>query len=70
VIARLVRFWTDHSLSIVLGVLGAVSSGTAFLADPGTRWWDLFLGLGQGLLTVTAFNVLAGRFREVNKPDA
>lgn len=67
-IVRLRQFWTDHSLTIVIGTLGL---GFVLVAMPlrEGNWFDLWLGLGHGCLTVAFLNALAGRLRERNKPD-
>jgi hypothetical protein len=60
--------WRGHSLSIVLGVIGVASTLTAFQFPEG-KWFDLFLGVGQGCLTVVLFYGFAGYLREKNKPE-
>jgi hypothetical protein len=63
------RLWRDHSLTIVLAVLGLTATAIAFLSEPGTAWWDVFIGIGQGCLTVVLFYALAGTLRERNRPE-
>jgi hypothetical protein len=52
----------------VLWALGLAFLILAFRFEPG-RVFDLFLGLGLGLLTVALFNTLSGPLRERNKPE-
>jgi len=60
--------WQDHSLTIVLALIGAALTAFGFSFDEG-RWFDLFMGLGQGTLTVALFYFLAQFFREKAKPE-
>lgn len=68
-ISHIRRCWRDHSLTIVVAILGAICVGCAFQDEPGTKWWDVWLGSGQGLLTVAAFYLFAGWLRERNRPE-
>ena len=61
-------WWRDHSLTLVLGVLGAIMLGVAFTYPEG-RQFDLWLGLGCGVLTVALFYFLSQFFREKAKPE-
>ena len=62
------RIWQDHSLSVVNTVVGIALIVLAFQFEEG-RWFDLFLGLGQGVLTAGLVFILSGPLRERNKPD-
>jgi hypothetical protein len=62
------RFWRDHSLTIVMATAGAVLTAGAFLIEEG-RAFDLVLGLGQGTLTTAALFFLSQWFREKAKPE-
>ena len=62
------RFWRDHSLTIVMGSLGLALTAGAFLFEEG-RAFDLVLGLGQGTLTTAAVFFLSQYFRETTKPE-
>jgi len=62
------RLWRDHSLTIVLVAIGCVLTGTAFAFDEG-RWFDFWLGLGQGTLTAALLFFLSAWFREKAKPE-
>jgi hypothetical protein len=62
------RFWRDHSLTIVMAAAGAVLTAGAFLIEEG-RAFDLVLGLGQGTLTTAALFFLSQWFREKAKPE-
>lgn len=63
------KIWRDHSLSVVLCVIGLGFLAVALSFEPGTQVWDILLGFSQGTLTVTLFYGLAGCFRERNKPE-
>jgi uncharacterized protein (DUF983 family) len=66
------RFWRDHSLTIVLSVVGLLFVGVALAVewplDRG-RWFDVWLGLGQGALTAALLFAFSGWFRERNRPE-
>lgn len=62
------RFWRDHSLTIVMGTLGVTLTALAFTFEEG-RWFDLVLGLGQGTLVTAALFFLSQYFREKTKPE-
>lgn len=62
------KIWRDHSLSIVMGSIGIALTVFAFTFDAG-NWFDLFLSLGTGALTVVLMFAFAGPFRERNKPE-
>jgi hypothetical protein len=68
----MLQLWRDHSLTIVLTALGIVLTLVSLLfvwpLDP-DRWFDIFAGLGSGVLTVALFNWLSGPLRERNKPE-
>ena len=61
-------FWRDHSLTIVMGALGALLTAGAFAFEEG-KLFDLVLGLGQGTLTTAAVFFLSQYFREKAKPE-
>lgn len=63
------RFWRDHSLSIVLVVIGFLFLGAALLFSRDSIWWDIWLGLFHACLGVALLNLLAGPFRERNRPE-
>ena len=63
-----VRYWRDHSLTIVLWSVGLLFLAAAFCFEPG-QVFDFLLGLGHGAITVALFNTLAGPLRERNKPE-
>jgi len=58
------RLWRDHSLTIVLTVIGLACLGLAFV-----HAWDFWLGLFHAAIGVALLNLLAGPFRERNKPE-
>jgi hypothetical protein len=60
-------YWRNHSLTIVLWLVGISLTGIAFLFGSG-RIFDLLLGLGGALITVALFGTLSGPLRERNKP--
>ena len=62
------RLWRDHSLTIVMVAIGCALSVLAFAFDEG-RWFDLWLGLGQGTLTAALLFFLSQFFRETTKPE-
>ena len=62
------NLWRDHSLSIVLAVVGVVCIVAAFRLEPG-KWFDLWLTFGGGLLTVSLFYAAAGFLKERNRPE-
>jgi len=64
------RWWRDHSLTLVLGALGAIMLGVAFTFESHeARLFDLWLSLGSGVLTVALFYFLSQFFREKAKPE-
>jgi hypothetical protein len=64
----MMRFWRDHSLTIVLAAVGTALSVIAFVFDEG-KWCDLFMGLGQSCLGVALFYYLSQYFVEKAKPE-
>jgi hypothetical protein len=60
--------WRDHSLTIVMVAVGCAMTLFAFAFDEG-KWFDLWLGLGQGTLTTAALFFLSQFFREKTKPE-
>ena len=64
----MIKFWQDHSLTVVMAVIGVALTAFAFAFEPG-RTFDLFLGLGIGLLTVAMLFFLSQFFREKAKPE-
>lgn len=63
------RAWEDHSLSIVLVLLGATLFTPCYFLSEG-KLFDFILGLGHGCWTGALVNVLAGSFRERNRPES
>jgi hypothetical protein len=61
--------WRNHSLTIVLGLIGSALTVLAMAAFEDGRWLDLVLGLGQSTLGVALFYFLSVHFREVAKPE-
>jgi len=59
--------WRDHSLTIVLALTGAGTLAFASLFED--RLWDLFSGLGQGILTTGLVFWSSRYFRETAKPE-
>lgn len=64
-----VAVWRDHSLTVALTIIGSILFTIALPLGEG-RWFDFWLGLGHGCWTATLLNVLAGRLRERNRPEA
>ena len=63
------RWWRDHSLTIVLSVIALTCLGIALLHDRDHRGWDVWLGLFHACIGVALLNFLAGPFRERNRPE-
>jgi hypothetical protein len=66
------RLWRDHSLTIVLAVLGLTATAISmWIVWPieRDRWFDLVSGVGVALLTVALWQWLSGPFVERNKPE-
>ena len=59
--------WRDHSLTIVLMLIGSGLIAVGFLFDD--KWWDVVSGLGLGTLTGGLVFVLSRYFRETAKPE-
>jgi len=59
--------WRDHSLTIVLAMIGVTTIAIGFLFDE--KWWDVISGLGQGTLTGGLVFFLSRYFRETAKPE-
>ena len=64
----MISFWRDHSLTIVMTTAGCALTAFAFLFEEG-KWFDLWLGLGQGTLTAAGLFFLSQFFREKAKPE-
>ncbi len=62
------KFWRDHSLSIMAAVAGVVLLGVAIPFREGTTF-DVIVGLGHGALSIALLGFLSGLFRERNKPE-
>ena len=60
--------WREHSLTVVMVSVGVILIGVAFIFEAG-RVFDLFLGLGQGVLTASLVFFLSQWFREVARPE-
>lgn len=61
------EWWNDHSLTIVLMLIGTTVIAVSFLFDG--KWWDVGSGLGQGTLTGGLVFYLSRYFRETAKPE-
>ena len=61
------EMWRDHSLTIVLAMVGVTTIAVGFLFED--KWWDVLSGLGQGTLTGGLVFFLSRYFREVAKPE-
>jgi uncharacterized membrane protein YgaE (UPF0421/DUF939 family) len=62
------RWWRDHSLTIVMIVIGISLIVISFFVED-DRFFDLFMGLGQGTLTAALLFFLSQWFRETAKPE-
>jgi len=62
--SRLSRLWRDHSLTIVLVMIGGFCFALALVHS-----WDFWLGLFHACIGVALLNLLAGPFRERNRPE-
>lgn len=63
------RIWRDHSLTIICLIVGSIGTVAAWsLFDEG-KAFDTLLGLSLGFITVGLFYLMAGPFREKNKPE-
>jgi hypothetical protein len=62
------RLWENHSLTIVLALLGVMFIGIAIPLREGT-WFDIIVGFGHGCGAVALYNWLAGPLKERNKPE-
>jgi uncharacterized membrane protein len=63
------QIWRDHSLTIVLTGVSAVCLIIALMHERDHRGWDVWLGLFHAAIGIALLNLLAGPFRERNKPD-
>jgi predicted membrane channel-forming protein YqfA (hemolysin III family) len=66
------RLWRDHSLTIVLAVLGLTATAISIVIVwpiERDRWFDLVSSLGMAFLTVAVWQALSGPFVERNKPE-
>jgi hypothetical protein len=67
------KCWQEHGLTITLGVIGAVTyaAGVAgyWIAPEWLETRDFLRNLGHGFAPLAAYNWMAGRLREVNKPE-
>lgn len=59
--------WRNHSLTIVLLLIGTATIAIAWLFED--KWWDMLSGLGQGILTGGLVFYLSRYFRETAKPE-
>jgi hypothetical protein len=66
---RLLEFWRDHSLTIVLTAIGCAFTLLGMVAFEEGKWFDLIMGFGQGTLTVGLLYFLSYYFRETVKPE-
>jgi hypothetical protein len=62
------RWWENHSLTAIMTVGGVGLLFLAFRFEPGP-WFDLWLGLGQGMLTAALLFWLSRWFRETTRPE-
>lgn len=62
------KFWRDHSLTIVMATAGCGLIVLAFVIED-DRLFDLWIGLGQGVLTAALLFFLSQFFREKAKPE-
>jgi hypothetical protein len=62
------KVWENHSLTIVLALLGVMFIGIAIPLREGT-WFDIIVGFGHGCGAVALYNWLAGPLKERNKPE-
>jgi len=65
----MMRLWHNHSLTIVLALIGIGFLIIALFFDRDHKGWDIFLGLFHACVGVALLNLLAGPFRERNKPE-
>jgi predicted membrane channel-forming protein YqfA (hemolysin III family) len=66
------RLWRDHSLTIVLAVLGLTATAISMWCVwplERDRWFDLLSSMGMGFLTVALWQWLSGPLKEVNRPE-
>ena len=64
---HLLSIWKNHSLTIILALIGSFLCGFAFFFNE--KWFDLILGLGQGVLTTGAVFFFSRFFKETAKPE-
>jgi hypothetical protein len=64
------RWCKRHSLSITSFGVGVslVLIGANFTSGEG-MWWDIWSGAGLAFLIPSVWYLMAGRLREVNKPE-
>jgi hypothetical protein len=62
------QLWHDHSLTIVLTAIGLAFLALAHTSED-DRFWDFWLGLFHAAIGVALLNLLAGPFRERNRPE-
>jgi len=63
------KFWRDHSLTVVLLIIGLLFLCIALLHSRDSIGWDIWLGLFHACVGVALLNLLAGPFRERNRPE-
>ena len=64
--------WNDHSLSIVLGILGLTTYAIGITLAVTTDWVrisDFILNLGHGFFPIAVFYFFSGPLRERNRPE-
>ena len=75
--ARVRAFWTRtwhcHSLTIAMGVAGLVCYVGGWIMHVLTPDWlrtsDFLYNIGHGFFPLAVYNMLAGRLRELNRPE-
>jgi hypothetical protein len=63
------KLWHDHSLTIMLVIISLLFLCIALLHNRDALGWDIWLGLFHACIGVALLNLLAGPFRERNKPE-
>lgn len=66
----LLKWYEKHDLSINSIAIGVtlVTIGGVFTEGEG-MWWDIWSGAGLAFLIPGVWYLMAGKFREVNKPE-
>ena len=65
--------WAKHGLTIVLALVGLACYAAGLTLHLYNLSWlrtsDFLYNIGHGFFPLAVFNALAGRLREVNKPE-